>query len=534
MSFRLTSNPFVGMQKGWKDAHHAELLVCTDGSDERLPGIFLSASGLIDKKIQVKSLRTYYDTQEGKFFKGGLRLYSAGGEDRWVLVGKDGSIAEEGGAKRASGREGGSKLKSALKSRLIPLLAVEIDETGYQVTMGNDSCELIVQKTAFVAAGGKRRRKGPVYISFGPSPTGSIDAAMALLTEQCGAVRIAGDMLFNGLVSLGLPLPGTVLSDFFTVRQGESVRRGMGKIVMHQTYRIWANAGGTIGNLDPEYLHDMRVATRRLRSAFRFIRNYFDEYYCEHVKSELAWIADLLGKVRDMDVFIADLGKSITALNLPEGPAAAIMNAAEALHGTDRRTLVRAIRSKRFAELMDRLAHFGTHAFLKTPGDGGDLEDAARSILGRSLRRSVRAMDRTAANPGDDALHRLRLSLKRLRYYSEFFSPIFGGRIKEVIKRIVDYQDCLGEHQDSIAAIERLKSIFFSIPQKEKDTGAGVGIAALVDHYKERIAHTREEFIRMRTDFASVSDLLTSIVEGSGIPVPEGRDNGKENNSQRN
>ena len=287
----------------------------------------------------------------------------------------------------------------------------------------------------------------------------------------------------------------------------------MEKIVALQAYRIWANTAGTLQNLDPEYLHDMRVATRRLRSALRFIKNYFDEYFCEYVRNELAWLAGYLGRVRDMDVFIETLEGVRMSLNLPEGPCTTVIALLKKRHYSDRRLLNSAIKSKRTIGLMERLFDFDANAFYTNKDRELTLSDTAARIIRRELVRSRKMMKNAEEARTDERLHMLRIALKRLRYACEFFSPLYDERMRKAVRIAVKFQDCLGEHQDAIVAVKRLGSLYFDIPRKLKDTGAGSCIASIIDHFKIQADLKKEEFLNIRGEFDLISNLLHEVID---------------------
>ena len=65
---------------------------------------------------------------------------------------------------------------------------------------------------------------------------------------------------------------------------------------------IRGHAGGARRGTDPEDVHEMRTAARRLRAILRAVRSGFDRAWVEALRSELDWLGSTLGAVRDLDV----------------------------------------------------------------------------------------------------------------------------------------------------------------------------------------------------------------------------------------
>ena len=83
--------------------------------------------------------------------------------------------------------------------------------------------------------------------------------------------------------------------------------------------------------------------------------------------------------------------------------------------------------------------------------DGLALE-LLRPAIRRAWRRLRRAAKQARRQPADDALHRVRIAAKRLRYTSDALAPVFGKRAQRLARGATDLQDVLGEHQDAVVA----------------------------------------------------------------------------------
>ncbi|AXG77832.1 CYTH and CHAD domain-containing protein [Streptomyces paludis] len=215
----------------------------------------------------------------------------------------------------------------------------------------------------------------------------------------------------------------------------------------------------------PDAVHQMRVASRRLRSALRTYRSWFDRAVTEPLGEELRWLAAELGVDRDHEVLSARLAARIDALPGPllTGPVRARLGAWHTEHRTGSRARTLAVLdSARYLALLDAL-----DAFLAAPPAGPGAGAApAEALAGRVLAAYGRVKDRiedaTALAPGparDLALHSARKAAKRARYAAEAARPVLGGPAGRFARRMKDVQTVLGEHQDSVVARETLRDL---------------------------------------------------------------------------
>ncbi|AHH94309.1 CHAD domain-containing protein [Kutzneria viridogrisea] len=210
-------------------------------------------------------------------------------------------------------------------------------------------------------------------------------------------------------------------------------------------------AGSRTGE-DPEDLHQLRVAVRRLRAVLKTVPGCVPG--CPELRAELGWLGGALGPVRDLDVLIDRLREE--AEDFPEEERAAV----EALIAglvTDRlaarRLLVAALNSARYRALLHALAEASRSPLPADPGP--DLMHLVRKPY-RKLHKAVLAL---AEDPPDEDLHRLRIMGKRLRYAAELAAPIAGRKVKALLKATKELQEVLGEHQDACVAEQEVRRL---------------------------------------------------------------------------
>ena len=213
---------------------------------------------------------------------------------------------------------------------------------------------------------------------------------------------------------------------------------------------------------DPEGLHDMRVASRRLRSALRDFSPYLRRSKLRRARDELKAFADALGRVRDGDVALMAL-EELAAEAPPEVAAGVrlfaderrrkLAGARSELEGTLTEDTLADLRRVFAAALEDwpkasrRPSGVGDRPEEKGAG-GVSFRRAGRNII---LARLVELQDLSASlyRPFKaEPLHRLRIAAKRLRYAVELFDPCWNNSIKPCAKEIAKMQTSLGELHD--------------------------------------------------------------------------------------
>ena len=208
---------------------------------------------------------------------------------------------------------------------------------------------------------------------------------------------------------------------------------------------------------DIEHVHDLRVAVRRLRVAFRLFADDLDRDALRPFRKRLRRGARVLGAVRDLDVFHEKTRRYLDTL--PEDGRAELnplLAAWEAAHARARRNLIAWLDSGAFARFA---AAFGAHlrGAPDRPPHGRLARRLVRDVLPVVLLEdwtSVRAQGASVAEPDVpvEQLHRLRIACKRLRYTLEFFAPVLGASVKTHIKQLTRVQDHLGSVQDAVIA----------------------------------------------------------------------------------
>ena len=233
-----------------------------------------------------------------------------------------------------------------------------------------------------------------------------------------------------------------------------AVRRQLGALLAHE-------AGTRLGE-DTEELHDMRVATRRLRAALDLFSDVLPPQFGD-LAPEVAWLTKVLGAVRDLDVQLDRLDSA------PEwhGPwssgqsGVAPIEELRAIMTKERDQarvlLLAAFESPRYERLTTGLMALAQQG-------GGQRSTTGHlpatvvlpDLLGPRHHAAVKAARRAHRSGEAPDFHRLRIRCKRLRYALEFAQDIYGDPTVQFIRRLARLQDVLGGLQDCQVSMERL------------------------------------------------------------------------------
>ena len=221
---------------------------------------------------------------------------------------------------------------------------------------------------------------------------------------------------------------------------------------------LQANEAGLLAGRDPEYLHQARIALRRLRSAVRVFGQVIPEGRFGQNLDELKALARLLGNARNLDVF------ALETLAQADGADHAGMSALRRSTQAVRRHAARAAVAARgytimLLQMTQTLTALQAQAQTAPPaGANIKLADFADRVLSHQHAR-VKKRGRHFMQLAFPDLHRLRIQVKRLRYASEFFLPLAPDRTAGALQSLADLQALLGRLNDDAVAWKVLDTL---------------------------------------------------------------------------
>ena len=241
---------------------------------------------------------------------------------------------------------------------------------------------------------------------------------------------------------------------------------------------LLAHDPGTRRGDDPEDLHQLRVATRRLRAFLRAARPLVEIDWATSLREELGWLGGHLGPARDLDVMLDRLRAEVEALDGDAEGARGLLEALAEERAAAYVDVVEVLGGDRYFALLDRLE---AAAMPPLTGD----ETTLTAIFHRESKRMRRTFAALGNEPEDAALHASRIAVKRARYAADLASHELGRPGERFVTVSKQLQDILGDHQDAVVAEGRIRDWAASAP-----TG-GFAAGRLVQLERDRMAAAR-------------------------------------------
>lgn len=224
---------------------------------------------------------------------------------------------------------------------------------------------------------------------------------------------------------------------------------------------------------NPEAIHQMRVALRRLRSALSVFGGLVQGPDTVAVIAELKWITAELGTARDLDVFIDDILRPVVDAMPDDAGLQGLLETFEARRTIACDRALAAVDQPRYTQMVLAVAAWlEAGAWLSPPTTDGEGDGVAQNDR---LTRPVSALAAEILSARHTAVlktgrrfdhldaphrHRLRIQIKKLRYTTEFFSSLFRRKkTKAFAGRLTLLQDRLGQLNDATVAQTLLHAV---------------------------------------------------------------------------
>ncbi|KRT54622.1 CHAD domain-containing protein [endosymbiont of Ridgeia piscesae] len=271
---------------------------------------------------------------------------------------------------------------------------------------------------------------------------------------------------------------------------------------------IEANVDGTRADIDSEFLHDLRVAVRRTRSALSQIKGVFDPEVLEPFKNGFAWVGQITGETRDLDVYL--LKFSGYRQSLP----ALLRNDLDPFHSyllerqkQAQKAMVRKLNSPHFRTLLKdwrAWLEMPLAASLQGPMASQPIPEVANQRIRKIYRRVLKDGLAITEQSEPEALHDLRKQCKKLRYLMEFFRSLYpNAEIKHLIKALKILLDNLGDFQDLQVQAESLEQMGQQMLKEGASAATLMAMGILVGDLLQRQQSQREQFAALFADFSS-------------------------------
>jgi len=244
------------------------------------------------------------------------------------------------------------------------------------------------------------------------------------------------------------------------MHDGLGARAAAAAVVSECLRQIEGNAPYLPDGTDPEWIHQMRIGVRRLRSSLSLNGRLHDAAAVEALKLETRWLLDALGPARDLDVFALETlpaaRADLASLGSADTTTARLLTnlvpvvARRRRHAREQAS--EAVTSSRFLQLVLDARRLALASAIAADEDGQE----ARAFAIRRLDKRARGLARAGtklASAGTDERHAVRIAAKKLRYATEFFAPLFPAKRTRAFRRaLAALQQVLGEFNDAAVA----------------------------------------------------------------------------------
>ncbi|CAN5704124.1 CYTH and CHAD domain-containing protein [soil metagenome] len=295
-----------------------------------------------------------------------------------------------------------------------------------------------------------------VEVEMAPgAPDGLLDAVVARLHDAgAGAtdpvpklVRALGP---SALAPPEVPEPVAPADDAVAATVVQAALAGAVRRVMDHHHVICLDD-------DVEGVHQARVGIRRLRSDLRTFVPLLDDAWVGELRAELKWLADSLGQVRDADVLRARLLGDLEGLEPDDRKhGEGLINRLDEERAAAQDALVEVLVGDRYAVLLDDLVAAATRPRFAGRSDR-PAADVVPGLVGAPWKKVRQAVGQLGEEPADEALHRVRVQVKRARYAADVAVPVAGKPARSAAKALSKVQDVLGDLQDAAVARDWLR-----------------------------------------------------------------------------
>lgn len=289
------------------------------------------------------------------------------------------------------------------------------------------------------------------------------DKALSRLADRvadCAGVPLNRDDLYARLFPVLSPY---VAKPDIDVDRNEAAYDAASDIIAAYLPVARRNEAGIIDDIDTEFLHDYRIALRKIRSVLSLFKGVYAEEQTQDLKARFSALMAPTGQLRDLDVYLLDRSEFYDLLphSLHRGLDRMFAMFAEQRQDTHE-ALSRHLRSKAYEREVDTLAKLFDSRRKLQRGPNADLpaHDFASKLIWKRYRKICRIAAGIDADTPDEEVHQLRIHCKKLRYLMEFFGPVFPkSAFRSLLKPLKRLQDNLGLFNDYSVQQESLRAL---------------------------------------------------------------------------
>ncbi len=382
---------------------------------------------------------------------------------------------------------------------LLPLMSMSFVHTAATLRDALDKTVVVADVFQLMQVDGRVVGEPAVTIEI-TEVTGYPKKAAAVVDtlDDVGLRRLATDTVASVAAATDVNLAG--YSDVPTVPLDPQMPAvdGMRAVLANLAATVAANWQGTIDEVDPEFLHDLRVAVRRTRAVLSHGKKVLPAAVVVRAAERFARLGALTGRPRDLDVYLIEWDGYVKPLSAPViaalAPARTVLDQRCRSAHAD---LVEGLRSNDAIELLTMWQDWLRDPSIEGPGPDGH-RPLGQLVAKRILRAHSTLIERgRLIGPGSpsERIHDLRKDAKKVRYLLECFGSLLVDKPrKSFVRRLKALQDNLGEYQDTVVHADELADIATGLHAGAASAQTLLAIGQLIELLEQRHAAARAEF----------------------------------------
>jgi inorganic triphosphatase YgiF len=431
----------------------------------------LSSARAVTRKLH----SVYYDTPDLELRQRAMALRLRRVGKQWLQTLKGGGSVQAGMHQRnewevplggekldfnALEAGGSPRLSSSVRKKLQPLFVTEFSRTIRLLDFGGAVIELGMDSGEIRAGQASRPiSELELELKFG-DPQQLFKLALALLDIAPLEVEFTSKAEY-GYRLFAQAKPGVVKATELDLSKCPDVPCALQAMIWSCLSHLQANVPGAVNQLDEEYLHQVRVALRRLRVVLSLAKKIRTDSELGKLHEQVAGLCVELGRTREWDVFVTQTLMPIRAQLPDHAGLREVLRASKQLREQQHTKVREGLQSQVYQRLLLRFGVWMHGDYWSEPA--GMVSPVLPSFAARILEKHnkrVHKLGKHLAGANAARRHALRIACKRLRYSAELFSSLLGtAKTLRYVETLSQLQDILGALNDITIAHRLLEDL---------------------------------------------------------------------------
>lgn len=446
-------------------------------------------SACVEKPVTRKLTSIYYDTPDLKLLDSGISLRIRRMSGNWYQAVKAAGNSLAGLHQRmewediiAAGKPDFTRIldpdliklfaDQQLRDSLKPIFRTEVRRTEWQLAFENGDMVELALDLGDLVIGSKKEPISEIELELKGGNAGRLfDLALGLQQDIPLAVENVSKAQ-RGYAHYRPQQPAIIKARMPKLARGANAHDAFKTIAWECLHQLQGNHDMVLHGTHSEGVHQMRVALRRLRSAFSLFREVVGRESHADLLKEIGWLTDVLGTARDLDVFLTEtLPPMIDQLDRHPG----LLQLQQKAFSAQKKAYLaarRALNSQRYHHLLLALGCWLENEHWRGPDpqpDGHSVLDIAQATLDKR-HKQIRRHGRRLMHMHPEERHATRIAAKKLRYAAEFFSSLFAhGSARRFISSLAKLQDVLGVLNDIAVTADLIRKLVGQRPNQALD-----------------------------------------------------------------